>query len=115
MSLCVLMSLQQQVDQSWNSTCLPEWRLIGRAERQISDETNCGLRHTTEIKEFFSAGLSKALCGSALKTHFYVVPPNGIASFYLEFQQAAYAAVMFTIQCVMLNIKANHWDERKEI
>ncbi|KAF3845674.1 hypothetical protein F7725_002752 [Dissostichus mawsoni] len=47
-SLCVLVSLQQQVDQSWNSTCLPQRRLIGRAQGQVPDQTNSCLRGETD-------------------------------------------------------------------
>lgn len=44
MSLRVLVSLQQQVDQSRDGTCLPKWCLIGWAQGEVPDQANRGLR-----------------------------------------------------------------------
>lgn len=43
-SLRVLVSLQQQVDQPWDGTRLPQRRLVGWAQGQVPDESDGGLR-----------------------------------------------------------------------
>lgn len=69
MSLCVLMSLEQQVDQPRNGSRLPQWCLVGGAQRQVPDQPDGGLvgEDRREIKETVSP------CGSSL----HVVPPYG--------------------------------------
>lgn len=51
-SLCVLVRLQQQVHQSWNSTCLPQWCLVGWAQSQVPDQTNSGLKRGQRSNSF---------------------------------------------------------------
>lgn len=55
MSLCILVSFEQQVHQSWNCTCLSQWCLISWAQCQIPDESNCGL-DTEERSRLVSEG-----------------------------------------------------------
>lgn len=42
-SLGVLVSLQQQVDQSGDGSSIPQWGLIDWAQRQVTDQANRGL------------------------------------------------------------------------
>lgn len=42
-SLGVLVSLQQQVDQSGDGSSIPQWGLIDWAQGQVTDQTNRGL------------------------------------------------------------------------
>lgn len=71
MSLRVLMSLEQQVDQPGDGSRLPQWRLVGGAQRQVPDQPNGGLagEDRREIKETVTP------CGSSS----HVVPPYGCA------------------------------------
>lgn len=55
MSLCILVSFEQQVHQSWNCTCLSQWCLISWAQCEIPDESNCGL-DTEERSRLVSEG-----------------------------------------------------------
>ena len=41
--LGVLVGLQQQVHQSLDGPCVPQRRLIGWAQCQVTDQTNCSL------------------------------------------------------------------------
>lgn len=73
MSLCVLMSLQQQVYQPRDSARLPQRRLIGGAQCQVPYQTNRSLERGTEIKD-------ASLFRSSLKVTLHAVPPYGSAS-----------------------------------
>lgn len=43
-SLCVLMCSDQQLNQSGDGTLLPQRSVVGRAQSQVTDQTNCSLR-----------------------------------------------------------------------
>lgn len=42
-SLCVLVCSDQQLNQSWDGSLLPQWSVICRAQSQITDQTNRSL------------------------------------------------------------------------
>lgn len=70
MSLRVLMSLEQQVDQPRDGSRLPQWRLVGGAQRQVPDQPDGGLvgEDRREIKETVSPWVISAR-GTAIRLY----------------------------------------------
>lgn len=114
MSLCVLVRLQQQVHQSWNSTCLPQWCLISWTQCQVPDQTNSGLRGGQRSNNFLNMTF-EGQCGSTLKATSYGASKLQCQLLFRISAKYIDIALMFTNQCVMFHIKGHDRDERKKI